>query len=137
MRLKMEFDTKEFDNKLNARLSAIGFAKRQILVEDAEAIMKRSLELVPVKSGALISTEFIEVTKDRLSGAEVTFGYSGEGINPDTDIPVADYIIQVHEDLDMNHPNGGQAKFLEQAVDEYTAKFKPSLTKKLAKLFKR
>lgn len=28
----------------------------------------------------------------------------------------APYAIYVHEDLTMNHPNGGQAKYLEQAV---------------------
>lgn len=43
------------------------------------------------------------------SKPEVSVVYGG------TNIP---YAIIVHEDLEMNHPNGGQAKYLEQPLRE-------------------
>lgn len=40
---------------------------------------------------------------------------------PDISVKVgyqAEYAVYVHENLDANHPNGGQAKFLEQPARE-------------------
>jgi hypothetical protein len=40
---------------------------------------------------------------------------------PDVTVVVsysAEYAVHVHENLDMSHPNGGQAKFLEQPARE-------------------
>lgn len=50
-------------------------------------------------------------------------------------IYTAPYATKVHEDMEMPHPNGGQAKFLEQPLREngpkYTAKVKELLQKKV------
>lgn len=47
----------------------------------------------------------------------------------------APYAAKIHEDLEMPHPRGGQAKFLEQPLREkgpqYTAKVKALLQKKV------
>lgn len=48
--------------------------------------------------------------------------YGRYGTKPEVSVvyggPDVPYAIIVHEDLEMNHPNGGQAKFLEQPLRE-------------------
>lgn len=63
--------------------------------------------------GALISQGFI-------GGIRGTYG---DEINPRSGIPVSRYAGIVHEDLSLQHPRGGKAKFLEDPVRAYTAKF--------------
>lgn len=42
-------------------------------------------------------------------------------INPKTGLPADSYAPIVHEDLNMPHPNGGKAKFLEDPINEWAA----------------
>lgn len=50
-------------------------------------------------------------------------------INPKNGLPASAYAAVVHEDLDMPHPRGGKAKFLEDPVRNYAAaKFKRTIT---------
>ena len=49
----------------------------------------------------------------------VGYGGNGDPINPKTGKHASEYMVQVHEDLNQPHPNGGQAKFLEEAVQQY------------------
>jgi outer membrane receptor protein involved in Fe transport len=71
----------------------------------ADAILARSNELVPVDSGEL-----------RDSGAVVEDGRGGASV-----VYTSGHALVVHEDLSARHPNGGQAKFLETAVAEIGA----------------
>ena len=44
------------------------------------------------------------------------FAYAvGTGVMPGTDVP---YAAKQHEDESLNHPRGGEAKFLQKALDE-------------------
>lgn len=43
------------------------------------------------------------------------------GINPKNKLPASTYAGRVHEDLDMPHPNGGKAKFLEDPVRNWAS----------------
>lgn len=43
----------------------------------------------------------------------------------------AEYATKVHEDLNMNHPNGGQAKFLEQPAREIQRDLKETIRKEV------
>lgn len=53
----------------------------------------------------------------------------GDAINPKNGLPASAYAAVVHEDLDMPHPRGGKAKFLEDPVRNYAAsKFKNTVT---------
>lgn len=70
----------------------------------AEHLLEASQPLVPVESGALRGSG--EVTVDGLTAA-VSYG---------TDEQTAAYAAVQHERLDFAHPNGGQAKFLEQPM---------------------
>lgn len=64
-------------------------------------ILDRAQRKVPVDTGFLKSTGYVRRVRD---GYEV--GYD------------ADYAIYVHEIVENRHPNGGQAKFLEEAFYE-------------------
>lgn len=136
MRVKMEFDMLNFENKVEGTISAIGFGIKSILKEDAEEIMEASKEMCPEDTGALVKSAFVELTKDRLASPEYTFGYSGKTINYKTGQYSSSYMVKVHEDLQARHIKG-EAKFLEKAVMQHAAKYNASLSKKLAWLFKR
>ena len=76
----------------------------------AVEIMSNSQVEVPKDTTALVNSGFIVN-----EGDSIILGYGGPNtkINPKTGIPTEEYALRVHEDLDMNHPRGGKAKFLE------------------------
>lgn len=74
------------------------------LAKSAEAILAASRQLAPIDTGEMVNTADIDKNKNRV---EVRYN--------------TDYSLYVHEDLTMNHPNGGQAKFLEQATIDYSS----------------
>lgn len=64
-------------------------------------------------------------TRSRGSVGSTFSGILHDAINPKSGLPVSAYAAVVHEDLDMPHPRGGKAKFLEDPVREYgQARFK-------------
>lgn len=77
------------------------------LYEEANRIFNQSQALVPVDTGALRSSGMVTLPEQSPQGPSVTIGYGGAA---------APYAIYVHERLDLNHPNGGQAKYLEEPV---------------------
>ena len=107
-------------------------------------IMSESLEQVPVDTGTLISSSFFGVSRrDDVSsyryGAVLGYGrpedlntQTGLGaiewireptnnVNPKNGHQASTYAARVHEDLDMPHPNGGKAKFLEDPVRNWAS----------------
>jgi hypothetical protein len=81
-------------------------AVRQML----QPVFDRSQELVPVKTGILKASGYIEVR--RRHGTVVgEVGYGKGGRPP--------YAVFVHENLDVHHAPPTQAKFLEQAANEH------------------
>lgn len=42
-------------------------------------------------------------------------------VNPKSGLPASTYAARVHEDLDMPHPRGGKAKFLEDPIRSWSA----------------
>jgi hypothetical protein len=77
------------------------------LLEGAEVVKAISDGNVPVDTGQLIGSADIGSDED-----EVQVGYTG--LSPQG----YDYGVRQHEDLSLHHPNGGSAKFLEDAVHE-------------------
>lgn len=66
-------------------------------------------------------------TLTRLRAADFAIGGDIGGhdpVNPKSGLPASAYAAIVHEDLDMPHPRGGKAKFLEDPVREYGERFK-------------
>lgn len=58
--------------------------------------------------------------KRGLDGSITTY----DAVNPKSGLPASSYAAIVHEDLDMRHPGGGKAKFLEDPVRTYASRFK-------------
>lgn len=112
---------RRFITNLNKAALGISSRSQQVLVRVAEQIMEESKAQVPKDTEALLDSAYIEVTTNRRSIVQVTFGYGGtqDKINPKTQKLASTYAIYVHERLDLNHPVG-KAKFLEDPVNQYT-----------------
>lgn len=106
--------------------------------EACQAILAISNSKIPVDTGTLQSSGFYEVKRrtdvsSYLYQGIVGYGGNGDPVNPKTGERASQYMVEVHEDLFMNHPNGGEAKFLEKAVQEYAENFFPNTVLKYAK----
>lgn len=104
-------------------VARLGVEAQRQLVEaiqhEAEDILQRSMPLVPVDTGLLVSTGMVEPTQD---GADIRYG--GHGLAP--------YATLQHEDTSYNHPNGGQSHYLSQPLFEATATLPQQLAQRLA-----
>ena len=79
------------------------------LLEAGEFLLEKSQEIVPVDTGALRDSGFVDVRGSGF-GSEVVVGYTKE------------YAIYVHEDLRARHAFGTSAKYLERPMRQYAAK---------------
>lgn len=77
----------------------------------AQTLLAASQPLVPVEQGILKASGRVEV--DGLHAA-VTYGRDDDGTEKHA--PSNQYVVPQHESLEFHHPNGGQAKFLEDPM---------------------
>lgn len=77
----------------------------------ADVILDASQPGVPVEEGVLKASG--RVVPDGIS-AVITYGHDNDGGADHA--PSNQYAIKQHEDMTLNHPNGGGAKWLEQAM---------------------
>lgn len=82
-------------------------AVAQGLVVGAERIIADAVDIVPWDEGILKGSAVVQPPEMFDDRVDVTLGFGGAA---------SDYAIVQHENLDFNHPNGGQAKFLEKAT---------------------
>lgn len=83
-------------------------AAQNELLLGAQQILQDSQALVPVDTGALKSSgEVID------QGDTVIINYGDDSIGAGG-IPSREYALDQHENLSYYHPNGGQAKYLEE-----------------------
>lgn len=76
----------------------------------AEMLLAKSQAGVPVESGRLRDSGTVT---DTAEGSVVGYGFDdADGKNSATD----KYAVKQHEDLELHHPNGGGAKWLESAM---------------------
>ena len=103
------------------------------LHEVAVEIMSNSQDEVPKDTTALVRSGFIVE-----EGDSIILGYGGPNtkINPKTGIPTEEYALKVHEDLYMNHPRGGKAKFLEDPYYDACNNLDALLINPLKSIFK-
>jgi hypothetical protein len=95
-------------------LSAVEQAAQEALKEVAEETLERSNELSPTLTGETDESGFVKV--DDLTAQ---IGYRS-------------FVARLqHEDLDYQHPRGGQAKFLETAADEMRSQIGPRMAAKI------
>lgn len=98
----------EFGMVINKRVKETPLAAAGAIFEEGANIIAKAKPLTPVDTGALVGTGAVQLPKVSGAVAEVEFGFGG---------PSASYAVVVHEDLTANH-TVGQAKFLEQPMDE-------------------
>lgn len=84
----------------NAKLTEIEKAVREGVRDTAKDVLKVAKELAPKDTRALVRSG-----KIRVNDMEVTVSFT------------APHAYLQHERLDYDHPNGGEAKYLEKAVD--------------------
>lgn len=134
----------KFHTACEAAIRNVGAGTKAATEHAGVDIMSDSLGQVPIDTGALISSSFLGVsrrgdTKGYVYGAVLGYGnHFGLGghlsfgditwlmrpadtINAKSGLPASSYAAVVHEDLDMPHPRGGKAKFLEDPVREWAA----------------
>jgi len=119
-------------NRLIRKMDALGGnVNREIapaLFQEAEEIMGRSKELVPVDTGVLRSSGHVQRPKTDRNGVQVTLGYGG---------PAEAYALAVHENLQASHKKGQQAKYLEQPFLEAAPRIKQAVRRALDKAIRK
>ena len=108
------------------------------------SIMSDSLGEVPIDTGTLASSAFLGISRradvksyryGAVLGYGDTEGIAGQvdfgpiewhmeptnNVNPKNGYQASTYAAKVHEDLEMPHPNGGKAKFLEDPIRNWAA----------------
>ena len=116
---------KEVSRNLSAAFDSIEGVTEEAIREAAEQIFHRSQVLVPVDTGALKQSGFIDV-HSKPGSVEAVIGY-GEGGEPP-------YAILVHEILDKHHDAPTGAKFLEQAGNEMARDIQGIVAKHIKKV---
>lgn len=125
-----EVDISSFETGMK-RLSRNAKQRAMRSVRDSLNIIKKdSLLQVPKDTGSLAGSIYIDVIQvDDVVVGEI--GYGGDKVNSRTGIPVADYMIQQHEDLTIRHKNG-KAKFLEDPIVAYAKRARKDWAKGLS-----
>ena len=147
MRIDFNLSQRElgkFVESCEAVVRNVGASTKSATVEAIIDIMSDALNEVPIDTGTLASSIFggvyqrMDLKGYRYGGVlgfgeprglAVNLGASNiewisepnNAINPKSGLPASAYAARVHEDLDMPHPNGGKAKFLEDPVRNYAA----------------
>lgn len=111
-------------NNLRKVLRKIDNATGPAIVFGMQPIFDESQILVPVKTGALKRSGFLDVER-RGGGASAAIGYAKKGE------PL--YAIIQHERLDFSHQAPQQAKYLEEAVNRHIDKIQPRVAEFIRK----
>ena len=100
----------EASKHLTKFLRTVETVPTQILLEEAPRIEETAKIRTPEKTGKLKESVKVGVSRDkRRPGLYAQASATNRGY---------DYALIQHENLSYNHPNGGQAKFLESAFVE-------------------
>lgn len=100
----------EASKHLTKFLRTVETVPTQILLEEAPRIEETAKIRTPEKTGKLKESVKVRVSRDkRIPGLYAQASAINRGY---------DYALIQHENLSYNHPNGGQAKFLESAFVE-------------------
>ncbi len=104
------------------------------MVKIARRVINHSKTMVPVDTGALKASAYVESANYGKEVVSVDFGYCGEDgryaqINPKTGVPTSEYVMEQHENLYYKHPTGGEAKFLEKAITQVEQDWKQDLAR--------
>jgi hypothetical protein len=99
----------ELNNKFKKSISEISSVVENALLDCGNDLQQKAQDLTPVDTGALRASAFTEADRQG-KNPSVIVGFEEE------------YAIFVHENLEAHHDNG-QAKFLEQPLQENIDKY--------------
>ena len=102
------------------------------LYQEGDLLIADSQTKVPVNTGTLRSTGFVEPPTQTNKKISVKVGYGGPAtkVNSRTGQATTEYAIRVHEDLQAKH-NVGEAKFLEKPAKELESKLGEHLARRM------
>lgn len=93
-------------------------------------LLGKAVERAPVDTGDLRGSGYANINNTTVAkGTKDGVTLIGSALATDSDEVVgevgftAEYALVQHEDLSFNHPQGGQAKYLEQPFDRNTDKY--------------
>ena len=119
---KITWDLSDFD-RLRQNVPSVSLVIKDALDEWAEKVLEESKRLVPVQTGELQKSG--EVVKTAIIG----------NMSPKVEIIyTAEYALTIHEDLTLKHPNGGQAKYLEQPMTDHQGELVETIKKRIYEL---
>ncbi|MNO66695.1 hypothetical protein D3C76_574910 [compost metagenome] len=122
-RISIDVKYSEVAKNLQAAIGRVDRGTRKATIAACEDIKQKSLGMVPRDTDTLAKSFYYKVEgRYRNFTAELGYGGNGDPRNPRTGQRASEYMVAVHEDLQMPHRRG-QAKFLEQAVRDYQAQF--------------
>lgn len=137
--LNFDVDASMWIKCVSGTLTWAGDGAGKLVNSGAEEILNISRYYVPIATGALLNSGYVD--KSTVTGRDYSTGNALGAVHTATvgygrdngdvgasGLPPSTYANRVHEDLKMNHPNGGEAKFLERAFREYVASKWPSQT---------
>lgn len=79
------------------------------MYEGMQEVMKDAKARAPKDTEAMAKSGYVTPPEVRAgSDIRVESGFGGMS---------EDYVVRQHEDMTLNHPNGGEAKFFERAID--------------------
>lgn len=134
----------KFQTSCEALIRNVGTGTKAATEYAGWDIMSDSLSQVPIDTGTLASSAFLGVSRrtnvsNYRYGAVLGYGDSvamlsglhmggvewlmapTNNVNPKSGLLASSYAAKVHEDLDMPHPRGGKAKFLEDPVRNWAS----------------
>jgi len=133
MKISMTVDASKLQIDLTRTKVNVRRERRSIVRNEAEIIMQESLSQVPRDTNTLANSAFITEQAD----GSYAFGYSSDGeYNSKSKAELQDYMIRQHEDLALNHPNGGKAKFLEDPMTMGEEHIHQRIAKQFDRLFR-
>ena len=113
----------EASKHLTKFLRTVETVPTQILLEEAPRIEETAKVRTPEKTGKLKESVKVRVSRDkRRPGLYAQASARNRGY---------DYALIQHENLSYNHPNGGQAKFLEPAFVEGVERIERSIEREV------
>ena len=121
--MRMQMD--HIAEQISKVASNVKNATPEAIIYGLQPIFELSQELVPVDTGRLKRSGYLEKQTTRSGNVRVAIGYGRHG--------VPHYAAYVHEMLHIPHAKGKQAKFLEDAVNQRIHVFKYRLKEHMMK----
>jgi len=123
---RLKASLKKLEKQIQVKIDSVEGVSEEALLSLGNDILNRSLEIVPVETGALKKSAFIEANRT-ISGPSVTLGYNKDGSAP--------HAVFAHEIGPYKKPTtpGTQYKFLEQPLHEAMPNIVETLKREISK----